>query len=165
VHGEKAVVRHVQLAAPRFYPQFKERLDQGDPFEVLVTKFSQNALSREQAGLLPPFSASDDTVPPVFVKAAFAMQPGEVSNLIEAEGSFHVLKLERRDPADEARFEDVRAHLEKNLRARLVAAEMEALAERLLLAAQLQINDKVLRDQYRKRLGTKEIVGPPLSGQ
>ncbi|MNC98828.1 hypothetical protein D3C83_169040 [compost metagenome] len=40
------------------------------------------------------------------------MQPGEVSNLIEAEASFHILKLERRIPADEAKFEDVRAHLE-----------------------------------------------------
>lgn len=165
VHGEKAVVRHVQLAAPRFYPQFKDRIDQGESFEVLVTKFSQNALSREQAGLLPPFSASDETVPAVFVKAALAMQPGEVSNLIEAEGSFHVLKLEQRIPADEAKFDDVRGALEKNLRARLVAQEMEALAERLLLAAQLQIKDKVLREQYQKRLGTKEIVGPPLSGQ
>ncbi|HKQ47100.1 MAG TPA: peptidyl-prolyl cis-trans isomerase [Phycisphaerae bacterium] len=164
VHGEKVVVRHIQLAAPRFYPQFKERLDQGESFEVLVTKFSQNLLSREQAGLLPPISASDDTVPAVFVKAAFAMQPGDVSNVIEAEGSFHILKLERRIPADEAKFEDVRAHLEKNLRARLVAQEMEALAERLLLAAQLQIKDKVLHGQYQKQLGTKEIVGPPLAG-
>jgi parvulin-like peptidyl-prolyl cis-trans isomerase-like protein len=165
VHGEKAVVRHIQLAAPRFYPQLKERLDQGDAFETLVTAFSQNVLSREQTGLLPPFAASDDSWPAVFVKAAFAMQPGEVSNLIETEGSYHVLKLERRIPADDANFDEVRAHLEKNLRARLVAQEMEALAERLLLAAQLQINDPLLREQYLTRLGTKEIVGPPLSGQ
>lgn len=163
-HGEKVEVRHIQIAAPRFYPQLKERLDRGEAFESLVTAYSQNTLSREQTGLLPPFAASDDSVPAVFVKAAFDLQPGEVSNLIEAEGSYHVLKLERRIPADGAKFDEVRPRLEKNLQARLAAREMEALSERLLLSAQLRITDPVLREQYQKRLSTKEIVGPPLSG-
>jgi foldase protein PrsA len=164
VHGEKVEVLHIQIPAPRFYPQIKERLEKGESFEALVKAFSQNALSRDQGGKLPPFAASDDSVPAIFVKAAFAMKPGEVSNLLEAEGSYHVLKLERKVPADGAKFEDARPHLERPLRARLVAKEMETLAERLLLSAQLRISDPVLREQYEKRLTSKEIAGPPLSG-
>ncbi len=164
VHGEKVEVRHLQIPAPRYYAQIKERLDQGESFESLVRKYSQNSTSRDNDGLLPPISVSDDSFPPVFVTAAFALQPGQISNLLEAAGSYHLLKLERKIPADGVSFEDAKPHLERPYRARLVAREMESLAERLYLAAQLRIYDPQLRAQYQKELAEKTIVGPPLSG-
>lgn len=150
VHGEKAEVRHLQLAAERDYVQVRQRLDRGERFEDIVLDYSQNLMSRERRGLLPPFSASDPTVPAMFAKAAFALKPGEVSNPIEAEGSFHVLKLERRIPADGATFEAVREELAANLRARIVAERMDALGERLVRQAEIKIEDPVLREQYRR---------------
>ncbi len=150
VHGEKAEVRHLQLAAERDYVQVRQRLDRGERFEDIVLDYSQNLMSRERRGLLPPFTANDPTVPAIFAKAAFALTPGEVSNPLEAEGSFHVLKLERRIPADAAAFEDVRDELEANLRARLIAERMDALGERLVRQAEIKIEDAVLREQYRR---------------
>jgi parvulin-like peptidyl-prolyl isomerase len=164
-HGEKVEVRHIQLAAMRVWDQLKPRLDRGEDFAVLVKDFSQNALSRERNGLLPPFTADDSTVPAELAKAAFALAPGQVSNPIEAEGSYHVLKLERRIPSDQATFEEVQEELRHNLNARLVAEEMEKRGGELLMGARLRIEDVMLREQYKKRLVAREIVGPSLEGQ
>jgi foldase protein PrsA len=165
VHGEKVEVRHIQLAAPRAWDELKRRLDAGENFMLLVHDFSQNALSRDKNGLLPPFSADDPTVPAEMVKAAFALQPGQASNPIEVEGSLHVLKLERKIPADDVTFDQVKEELRHNLNARLVAQEMERLGGDLLMKTRLRIEDQTLRDQYKKRHAAKEIVGPALTGQ
>lgn len=164
-YGEKVEVRHIQIEAARYYPQIKQRLERGEKFEDLARQFSINGLSKPRGGLLPPFSAADDTVPGVFVKAAFALQPGQYTNPIEAEGGVHVLMLERRIPAETVNFEDVRPTLTRHVRARLTTTAMQDLGTRLLMAAELRIEDPGLRDQYKKLHATKEIDGPPLLGQ
>jgi foldase protein PrsA len=165
VHGEKVEVRHIQLAAPRAWEELKRRLDAGENFMLLVHDFSQNALSRDKNGLLPPFTADDPTVPAELAKAAFALEPGQVSNPIEVEGSLHVIKLERRIPADEVSFDQVKEEIRYNLNARLVADEMERLGGELLMRAKLRIEDQGLREQYKKQHAAGEIFGPALSGQ
>ncbi len=165
VHGEKVEVRHLQLAAERVWPQIQERLAQGDRFEDLVADFSQNHLSREQRGLLPPFSVNDMTVPAIFAKVAFSLEPGEVSNPIKAEGTLHVLKLERQIPAEDVEFDEVKETLRRHLFARLVAEKMESLGANLLSKCSLKIEDKTLRDRYKKRHAAGKIAGPPLLGQ
>lgn len=165
VHGEKVEVRHLQLAAERVWPQVQERLAQGDSFEDLVADFSQNHLSREQRGLLPPFSANDMTVPAIFAKVAFSLKPGEISNPIKAEGTLHVLKLERQIPAEEVEFDEVKETLQKHIFARLVAEKMESIGANLLSKCSLKIEDKTLRKHYKKRHAAGKIAGPPLLGQ
>jgi foldase protein PrsA len=164
VHGERVEAQHIQLGAPRFYDQIKDRLDNGEDFEKLAADFSQNILTREKRAMLPPFSKDDESVPPIFREVAFALEPGQVSKLLEAEGSFHVLKLVRRIPADGSKFEDVIEELRKNLHARLVAQEMERLGSELVMKARIKIEDPVMREQYNNRLADKQIVGPPLAG-
>ncbi len=164
-YGEKVEVRHIQLEASRYFPQIKQRLERGEKFEELARQFSMNGLSKRNGGLLPPFGAADDTVPGVFIKAAFELKPGEYTNPIEAEGYVHVLKLERRIPAEPAKFDDVRATLTRHLKARLTATAMQDIGARLLMQAELRIEDAVLREQYKRLQTAKEIEGPALLGQ
>jgi parvulin-like peptidyl-prolyl isomerase len=162
VHGEKAEVRHLQVPSLRAAEQVKARLTGGERFEDLVADYSQNSLSRERRGLLPPFSKDDPTVPAEFARVAFALEPGQMSNPIEVEGSYHILKLERRIPAEDVPFEEAKEKLRHNLEARLLAARMEQLGQELLNRTRLQIEDRVLRDQYTTRRAAGEIAGPPL---
>ena len=162
VHGEKAEVRHLQVPSLRVAEQVKAQLTGGERFEDLVADYSQNSLSRERRGLLPPFSKDDPTVPAEFARVAFALEPGQMSNPIEVEGSYHILKLERRIPAEDVPFEEAKEKLRHNLEARLLAARMEQLGQELLNRARLQIEDRVLRDQYTTRRAAGEIAGPPL---
>jgi parvulin-like peptidyl-prolyl isomerase len=165
VHGEKVEIRHLQLAAPRFFPPIKARLDKGESFESLVREYSQNAYSRDRGGLLPPFSINDDTVTSVLAKAAFALKVGEYSNPIESLGAYHVIKLEKHIPPDGVSFDQARATLLRHMEARRLMQAMQDLGSRLLMQAELRIEDPVLREQYKKAQAAKQIAGPILVGQ
>jgi len=56
----------------------------------------------------------DQIAPPV-LKAVRAMKPGEVSDLIQLEQAYTIMRLGEHTPAGEARFEDVKAQLQKEL--------------------------------------------------
>jgi hypothetical protein len=164
VHGEKVEVRHMQLAAPRFWTPIKEKLDKGEDFTKLVIENSQNTLSRQNGGLLPRFSEHDDpNVPEMFAKVAFSLKPGEVSNPFLVEGSYSVLKLEKRIPADGVKFEEVRETLRRHLASRLTAEKMDQIGEQLFLRAELKIEDPLLRELYENARTTRQITGPPVS--
>lgn len=164
-NGEKVEVRHLQLAALRSWPPIEQRLAAGESFEKMVRDHSQNRLSRERDGLLPPFSREDTTVPAEMIAAAFALDVGEYCNPLEIEGSFHVLKLERHIPAEQRAFDDCKDKLRHSLEARLTTEAMETLGRDLLLRCDLKIEDPVLRAQYKKRHASGDLVGPPLLGQ
>jgi hypothetical protein len=148
IHGEKAEVRHIQFDAARYWPEVKDRLEKGGRFEEMVMLYSQNSISQQKLGLLPPFTRKDPTVPAIFCDVAFQLRPGEYSNLIEAAGSFHVLKLERLIPADSVTFEQEENHARRTLTARLLVQDMENIGRTLMNQANLTIEDPILRKQY-----------------
>ncbi len=159
-HGEKVEVRHIQLAALRFWPQLEQRLRQGESFEELATTYNQNPASRGNRGLLPPFTRQDSDLPGALREAAFALTPGQVSKPIQYEGRYHVLKLERLIPAASVSFEDAVDDLEHSLLDRLAARQMDGLSKRMLSQCRLAIHDQVLRDEYSRRLADGSIEGP-----
>ncbi len=165
VHGEKVEVRHIQIDAPRTWPQIEQRIKMGEDFADLVADYSQNRLSRQDRGLLPPFTADDPGVPAAFAEVAFALEPGQISNPIETQGSYHVLRLERRIPADDLTFDQTEEELRQNLHARLLAEGMESLGQQLLSRSKLQIEDRLLRRQYQAQHAAGRLAGPPLAGQ
>jgi parvulin-like peptidyl-prolyl isomerase len=54
-------------------------------------------------------------LPPVVVQALAAMQPGQVSGLIQVEQAYTIVRLVKHIPAGKAKFEDVKASLQKEL--------------------------------------------------
>lgn len=162
-HGEKVEVRHIQLAAARQWPQIKAQLERGEDFATLASAYSENRSSRATGGLLPPFSRNDPTVPEIFVKTAFELSPGEVSNPISYEGAMHVFKLERRIAPTGVPFEQGQAAVAERLKRQMAAAEMDKLAAELMQKSELRIEDRVLREQYRTAIGGKQLEGPALA--
>jgi hypothetical protein len=56
-----------------------------------------------------------DQLAPQVVKALQAMHPGDVSDVIQIEQAYTIVRLQEHTPAGKAKFEDVRAQLEKEL--------------------------------------------------
>ncbi len=89
----------------------------------------------------PSLAATNGRIPPIgrhslgnsqLEKAAFALQPGEVSPPLDTPEGIVVLKCLRRIPADQTkRFEDVRADLEQKVREHLLDREMPSVFEEL----------------------------------
>ena len=56
-----------------------------------------------------------DQLAPQVVKALRAMHPGDVSDVIQIEQAYTIVRLQEHTPAGEAKFEDVKTQLEKEL--------------------------------------------------
>ena len=60
-------------------------------------------------------SVDRDKLPPQVVKALLAMQPGQVSDLIQVENAYTIIRLNAHTPAGRASFESVKAKLQTDL--------------------------------------------------
>jgi peptidyl-prolyl cis-trans isomerase SurA len=56
-----------------------------------------------------------DQLPPQVIKSFLAMKPGDVSDAIQIDQAYSIVRLTEHTPAGKARFEDVKAQLEKEL--------------------------------------------------
>ncbi len=162
IYGTKVECRHIELASLRDVDKVRPFVAAGEDFAMLARRHSINDLTAPKGGVLPPFSRGDETIPGVLREAAFRMEPGQVSNPIKVDGSYHLLKVERRIAPEIIQFEDVRASVERALRKRRLPAEMERLLPELLNRAAVRIDDPVLRRQYEQRRGEGRIIGPAL---
>ncbi|HWP41963.1 MAG TPA: peptidylprolyl isomerase, partial [Blastocatellia bacterium] len=69
-----------------------ERVRKGEDFAKLAQEFSDDPGSKDKGGLYDFFSRG--TMVPEFEKAAFTLKPGEVSEPVETEYGFHIIKVE-----------------------------------------------------------------------
>lgn len=109
------VVRHLVILSERFRPDVErerargrasaalDRVRGGEAFEAVVAEVSEEPGAARREGLLQP--GREGTWVPEFWEAANALDPGELSPVVETEYGFHVLRLEERRvlPFEEAR--------------------------------------------------------------
>jgi parvulin-like peptidyl-prolyl isomerase len=66
------------------------RAKQGEDFAALVAEYSDDTQTAKNGGILPPIRPGQTV--PEFEDAAFRLRPGEVSDVVESEYGFHVIK-------------------------------------------------------------------------
>jgi parvulin-like peptidyl-prolyl isomerase len=93
-------------------------------FAALAREFSDDAATREQGGALGLFARGSH--PKAFDDAAFALKEGGVSPVVRTEFGFHVIRLERREPARRLTFEEAAPDLRRRLLARREAETLKA---------------------------------------
>ena len=115
-------VRHVLIAIPRqATPEQKQaakteaeqvlaQIRAGGDFAALAAQHSDDPGSKVQGGLLP-WMARGEAVPQ-FEEAAFALQQGQVSGVVESPFGFHVLRLEEQRPAATVPYEEAKGQIE-----------------------------------------------------
>lgn len=75
-----------------------KRVRAGEDFAKLAQEFSSDPGSKEKGGDLGWFGAG--SMVPEFEKAAFALKPGQVSEIVETKYGFHIIKLDERKTED-----------------------------------------------------------------
>ena len=96
-------------------------------FAEVAKKNSEDPGSAANGGDLDFFGRGAMVKP--FEDAAFAMKPGETSNLIETDFGYHVLRLEAVRGGDKKPFEAVRATIEDEVRQQLAVKRWAEAAE------------------------------------
>ena len=159
LYGETLKCRHIQCANLQEIQQAKKRLADGEPFEKVATEMSRNEGTRQTGGRVPPFSRQTQGLPQAFKDAAFALKVGEVSDIVQAEGAFHLILLEKRNPPKIVKFEDVKDSLKKDLYERAVEVTVKQLRQQITQQAlkALVIEDPVMKKQLESKLAERQI--------
>jgi len=91
--------------------QINNRLSKGESFEDLATEFTDDPSGKTSGGDLGWFGWGKMVGP--FQDAAFKLNPGEVSNVVETDFGFHIIKLEAKREVERGDFESEKMALKQ----------------------------------------------------
>jgi peptidyl-prolyl cis-trans isomerase D len=124
-----------------------EQVKAGGDFAALAKKYSEDEGSQVNGGDLDYFGRG--RMVPAFEQAAFAMQPGQVSDLVETEYGFHIIKVTDRKPETTRPLDEVRQQITEQLQFQKMQQALEAQARR----ADDEIDDPSDLDRVAKANG------------
>ncbi len=123
----------------------RELIARPNEFPRLAMQHSEDVNSASIGGLIQPIFRHSGS--PKIERAAFALNPGEISGIIEANGQFAILKCEGRNPPRQVAMEEVRSQLSESIRDQKLRGEAEQLFAKLQSTATIRnvYNDSKLR--------------------
>jgi parvulin-like peptidyl-prolyl isomerase len=121
--GERVRARHILIEVPQD-ASFKDKsaarkkiedlraqIAKGADFAELAEKHSHDKGSAARGGDLGAFGKGQ--MVPSFEKAAFALNVGQLSDVVETQFGYHILKVEEKRAATKLRYEDVQDDLKE----------------------------------------------------
>lgn len=115
---------HILLDTKEDADKMLQRVKAGENFNELAKEFSKDPSAKENSGDLDYFRHGDMVEP--FEKAAFALKPGEVSDIVQTDFGFHIIKVE---DSKLDKFEDVKEELKGTILGDKKNTEYEKLLE------------------------------------
>lgn len=106
----------------------QQKLHKGGDFAALAKEFSQ-CPSGADGGNLGPFKRGEMVKP--FEEAAFALKPGEVSDIVETKFGYHLIEVTDKQPETTIPFEDVKDRLKQYLKQEKIEKEVRLYVEKL----------------------------------
>jgi len=122
-----------------------DKLQKGFNWEELCAQFSQDVNSKDKGGRLKPFGVGAMASVPAFQEMAFSLKnPGDISDPVQSQFGWHILRLESKIPMPS--FEELKPSLTQRVsRDERVKISREALRERMRAEF-----------SYRENAGVKE---------
>ena len=158
IYGETVLVKIIQLANQTEVAEAQRRLARGDKFEDVAGDMSHDPVSKALGGEIPRFSRQAPNHPDNFKDVAFSLQPGQLSDPVESEGSFYLIKMTNRFAPRAVKFEAVKDAVRRQLFDAAVKAAVKELREDLArrVLQGLRIDDPVLSKQFDERVNNRE---------
>lgn len=94
-------------AAKAKMADIQKELKAGKSFSDLAKQYSEDRMSAEKGGDLQWFTAGE--MVPQFEKAALALEPGQVSDVVQTDYGYHLIKLVEKKPEVVRKFVDAKS--------------------------------------------------------
>ncbi|UCD71156.1 MAG: peptidylprolyl isomerase [Syntrophobacterales bacterium] len=124
-----------KVEARKKLEKIREKVQKGEEFAVLAKEFSEGP-SSTKGGDLGYFGRGQMVKP--FEEAAFTLRPGEVSDIVETEFGYHLIKVIGRKPKTTIAYEDIKDRLDRHLKEEKVQREIILYIEKLKEKAKVE---------------------------
>lgn len=114
----------------------RKRLLTGEDFAAVAKKES-TCPSASQGGDLGSFTKGQ--MVPEFEKAAFALKPGEISDVVETKFGYHIIKVQEKKPAGTVSFDEAKKNIEGYLKSQKTQKAVNEYLEKLRKEAKVEI--------------------------
>ena len=147
---EQVKARHILIQVPKEASdedkkKQKEKADEvlkkvkaGEDFTKLAAEYSDDPGTKSKGGELGLFSKG--SMVPAFEQVAFSLKPGEVSELVETEFGFHVIKVDEKKEAVAEPFETIKEKVTKQVLREKQEAKVTEFVEQALKKAKVMMN-------------------------
>jgi len=155
IYRERNTKVHVYQIFTKDKKKAKEalrRIKAGEEFKEVAKKFSEDpqAAKGGDLGFIPL-----ERMPEKWKKTVFSLSPGEISDIIEADSGFYIIKLVEIKEPDMAKFEKVK----KSMRRKLLKEKKKIKREELINNWRKKAKVKVNKDLLEKLDPEREIQG------
>jgi peptidyl-prolyl cis-trans isomerase C len=111
--GDTVRLRHILVQTEGEAKEIQARLTKNETFEDLAKKLSRDTNSAPKGGDLGYLGR--EQMLPDFARAAFALKPNEVSDVVKTPFGFHLIKLVDRKKGEPLAFDQVKGQLQRRL--------------------------------------------------
>ena len=133
---EKEAIEFEKKEARKKLEKIRTRAVKGEDFAELAKKFSEGP-SAEKGGELGYFQRGQMVKP--FEEAAFGLKPGEISDVVETQFGFHIIKVLDKKPSETTKLKDVKVRLKEFLKQGKVRKEVMSYVEDLRKKSEIEI--------------------------
>lgn len=143
ISGEEVRASHILLKKEdkELAMEIHEKLTEGGDFAEFATAHSQ-CPSREKGGDLGSFGKGK--MVPEFDKAAFELEKDELSDLIETQFGYHIIKVTEKSAGGLKKLEEVKDELKQNMKNTVINNNLSKFAQELKATATVEINEELL---------------------
>ena len=110
---EKVHLRQIVLGTKDKAEKMLSKVKSGEDFSELAKKNSVDAMTRDKGGDLDWKTKQE--LPQEMADAAFALEVGEVSDIIKTQSGYVIVKVEQKQPAKQQTFEESKENIKQSL--------------------------------------------------
>ena len=113
-----------------------------EKFADLAREKSTDAVSAKKGGDLGTFGPG--RMVPDFDKVAFALHPGEISDIVKTQYGYHIITVTERKDGETKPFDQVKEQIRTALRAKMVQEQVQAHFDELKKTADVKVDENAL---------------------
>ncbi len=115
----------------------------GTNFADLAKQYSEDPGSKDKGG---EYTFPRGQMVKQFEDTAFSLKPGEISDIIETQFGFHIIKLSEKIPAKKVDYDKVKAGIHAHLLNQDISKQLPDYLKKLIKDANIQITDEKLKN-------------------